>query len=193
MRGFDGATKFAEAPDVQVSLCNFGGTYKKDLGDAVDRRVQQPVWPGTHRSHYDSLWSGVEELFAQPIIDASTVDASLRATAQTIWHFGYADDCKCTSHTPNGLAMVKYLAEGEARWTVCDMKKLVPLLRTRLGKDQVNGDNIVEFVENMNAEEMMRAKNDGCAFSSVVQAKGDIMYVLAGLLCCEQIASGLLV
>ena len=81
LESFQPAEKILAATEVQMITCQFAGNYKKELGDSLDKRVQQPVWQGNHRQFYHDLWNEVEKQFPQSqVVDPGTIEQNVRSS-----------------------------------------------------------------------------------------------------------------
>eukprot|EP00974_Lingulodinium_polyedra_P035869 3442208-Lingulodinium_polyedra.AAC.1 len=79
---------------------------------------------------YEHMWGEVLQMLVLEFrVDASTLQAPLDSITTRPWNYGYLVGFAAVSHAPNGLPMLKVLAEGTTRWLLVDLASIAAYMR----------------------------------------------------------------
>ena len=123
--------KWQTNPQAQFALCNFAGSFAKEAEKVADRRAQKPLFAKLGLEEYEEMWAAVLRMVAPECrVVASTLKPPLDSITSRPWNYGYLANFMLVSQTPNGLPMLKLLADGAARWFLLDLAEVAAHLRS---------------------------------------------------------------
>ena len=105
------------------------------LKDETASRVSRPVVIG--KSDYDSYYKWIATGISDKVDAAVVQEMTLKSVIQATWHYGYSQEHYEVAITPQGMATVKLLAEGQVRWLLFDSKTLLPCVKNIMGVEQI--------------------------------------------------------
>lgn len=181
------------SPKVQLSLGTFAGQYKKSETFKKERKTQGPVFTQHGKEESDELFKGLLENLTQ--VDVSELKGG-SAFMRTTWLFGVCPTLVTGAFPPNGLSMVKVLANGEVKYFIFEILSLRGALVKMCGDDGPQAwslDKLRDFMLDCGAEKMKELIAQGCVVKYCIQRAGDAVHFPVGWLIFERVHSGSLV
>ena len=177
---------------VQVALGNVGANYKKTSSYASDGKVQMLLYSreGKEETH-EMLQTLVGAMPASHVVD--TKGTCLEAPCANIWLYGYDPKLQCTGQTPNGLPLLKCLANGEVKWFFFQTSTLLSALRVSTKKDVLTLADLSTQISGLTMDKIRQLQADGCVIRVHVQKAWETLYVPAGWYTAEESIKGVLV
>eukprot|EP00913_Durusdinium_trenchii_P025515 g23949.t1 len=113
---------------------------------------------------------------------------------ETLWLYGYDPNMACISPSPNGMAMIKFLAYGEVKWLAMEASSLAAALRAELSVETVGVDDLEKLVGNLTYDNLLAcSQKHGLKAFCCKQSANEGVFVPAGWIIAEQCVKGVLV
>lgn len=190
MKAVPAVEVWQKSPQIQVALGRFGGKYKKQTGYAEEGRSQMIVKSDEGKVETAAMFASIKS--TMPKASQVGVDGLMGRISDAMWLFGYDPKMKTIACTPNGLPMLKVLANGEVKMVLFEIESLLSGLRTMWATDKIPYQRLVDDLPKLTLQDLGELKMAGVVMQSCVQNQWDVIYVPAGWIVAEESCKGVL-
>lgn len=114
------------------------------------------------------------------MLNESVVEEQFARVLKMAWFFGYDPAFQRVKHLPNGLALLKFLCNGEIACLPFEVRSLVPALRTWLKKDTFGIDEVGQLIASFGRDELAELKRHSCKMIALTLAPEQLLYIPTG-------------